>query len=533
MSEFYKLHREDSTLMAYGAKVASIFKYKLHINQDFMFVALVCIIILASVLRFYELGVESYWIDEVVTVLTAQERLHQLATPTSFDKPISYYVPFHFWVKIFGTSEVATRSFSALIGIASVALIYEVGCKLFRKEIGILSSFLMSISEYQIYYSQETRYYNLFVFMTLLSFRFYIQALKTKKVIHFFLYILISILLIYSHAFGVFILMAQNFFLFFKWNEYRKIAGTWLICQAFIIFSIVPIFLPNLLHGVPIAGKQTPIGWIQDPSILEPLRSVYRFILPRRFERTWRSVLSSYVIGVIVFALGIGINIILKGKRKWFVSLRSIVANHRNDSAWGAILLLTCWLLCPIILPFFLSKVFGPMYLDRYVISAAPALYLLLAVVITSLRKIVPLLISIGVILIFITPGLHYYYVMDVKEQWREVASYIEANNKEGDIVVFAPSEDGMQQKSFDWYYSGSLPSCGLSDKLKDNTDIVSSLTQCTSNNDRLWVVMRGTSETVGRFRQFFLNSGYSEILLIDHQHFTGISVYLFDLPKQ
>src|ERR1051325_10956999 len=62
------------------------------------------------------------------------------------------------------------------------------------------------------------------------------------------------------------------------------------------------------------------------------------------------------------------------------------------------LLLVSCWFLCSILVPVIFSRMVVPIYLDRYVIGAAPALYLLLAFGIFSTRKVVPIGISLAVL---------------------------------------------------------------------------------------------------------------------------------------
>ena len=138
------------------------------------------IVSLGIVLRFYDLGTESYWIDEMSTVIEGQQNILQVITSGRLDQPPAYYLPFHLWLQIFGTTEVSTRSFSALIGVGSIVLIYLIGRELFDRKVGLLAAFLMAISEFQIYYSQQARFYSFFEFTALLSFLFFILALKVK-----------------------------------------------------------------------------------------------------------------------------------------------------------------------------------------------------------------------------------------------------------------------------------------------------------------------------------------------------------------
>jgi len=150
-----------------------------------------------------------------------------------------------------------------------------------------------------------------------------------------------------------------------------------------------------------------------------------------------------------------------------------------------------------------------------------------------GVRKAVPLLVSVGALLIAVAPGLQYYYVTDVKEQWREAVTYVDVDARAGDVIVFAPNDDGMQQWSFNWYYRGSLPTCGLDINLKDEVAMAGALMQCSSHYERFWLVMRGRSETIERFKTFFMNSRHTNIRLTKEKQFIGISVYLFELPTK
>jgi uncharacterized membrane protein len=87
----------------------------------------------------------------------------------------------HFWMLLFGQSEIAVRALSACLGIISVLLIYKVGRELYNRKIGLIASLLMTISTFAIYSSQEARQYSLLLLLTLLSFLFFIRIIKADK----------------------------------------------------------------------------------------------------------------------------------------------------------------------------------------------------------------------------------------------------------------------------------------------------------------------------------------------------------------
>ena len=157
------------------------------LNENLVFLALACLItVLGAGLRFHDLGAESFWFDEVYMVRVAQVSLSRIISEvrTGASPPI-YYILAHFWMQVLGTTEAAARSLSALAGIASIPVTYAVGRELSDRTVGLISALLVAISEFQIHYSQEYRYYAVMLLLTLLSFLFYVRALKNRRSSYF------------------------------------------------------------------------------------------------------------------------------------------------------------------------------------------------------------------------------------------------------------------------------------------------------------------------------------------------------------
>jgi 4-amino-4-deoxy-L-arabinose transferase-like glycosyltransferase len=495
------------------------------------------ILLLGIVLRFYDLGAESYAADEMSTVFEGQQSVYQIISSGRLDQPPAYYLPYHIWVQLFGDEEVSTRMFSALIGIGSIILIYMIGREMFVKSVGLLSAFLMSITEFQIFYSQISRFYSFFEFMTLLSFLFFILAFRSKKTIYFCLYVLASITMVYVHTYGIFILVAQNLVIFIQAIKSRNLIAAWLICQIFIGLAVFPYLIPLLLGngGIKAAIDLNITGYFP-PSILSPLRSIYLFVFSPRRERSWEIMLINYTVSGGFLVVVTLVYSIRQGKNNFITAARGLVVGLQEVPALTSkVFLLSCWLLCPIVLPFVASLVIGPMYQDHYTISAAPALYLLIALGIYSIRKLVPLIVPLGVFAIMIGPSLGYYYATDIHPEWREVATYINEKSSAGDVIEFVSyMVGGIQQRTFNWYYRGTLHECTLDSKLIELNAISEPLNQCISGHDRLWVIIPTYANSTfdDRIRSYFLNSDHTARHLITELQYVGISVYLFELVK-
>jgi mannosyltransferase len=128
------------------------------------------ILLLAAALRFYRLAGQSLWSDEGNSVALAQAGLAEIAARTALDiHPPLYYWLLHFWMRLFGQSEVAVRSLSAVAAVLLVAVIYQVGARLFGRRAGLMAAFIAAVSPFQVYYAQEARMYALLALLGALT----------------------------------------------------------------------------------------------------------------------------------------------------------------------------------------------------------------------------------------------------------------------------------------------------------------------------------------------------------------------------
>ena len=118
-------------------------------------------------LRFFMIGHQSFWIDEGYTLYfsdgptfgDAVARL--LETDLSDRYRMTYYLIMYGWRHLFGDSEVAIRSFSALCSVISAVLVYFTARYWFGKRYALWAFLTISLSAYCIYYGQEARDYAL------------------------------------------------------------------------------------------------------------------------------------------------------------------------------------------------------------------------------------------------------------------------------------------------------------------------------------------------------------------------------------
>lgn len=424
-----------------------IFSFKINYKTSYLLLA---VLFIGIILRVYGLSEQNYWYDEFITLEVAKGSTDSII---SGSRPLLYLIFVHFWIENFGISEFATRLLSVIFGVSSIALIYFIGKSLFDQKIGVLSAFFMSVSKFQIYYSQELRYYSLYELLTLISFFFYIRFLNTKSYIHILLYIISTILLYYSHDFAVLIIAVQNLYVLVKIKKLRPIISKWLISQFLILLSIAPRFIGTFSDKA--IGESGP-NWIPPPSIWSPLITIYDYLGLRV------TIHSSIVDDIAVFFLLICtvVYFLIIGKEEWMESLNQLIGGFKRSwNIKSESVLVILWFLVPITLVLIMSEFVKPMYLNRYVICSAPALYILVALLITKIKKIIPIGIIVITYAILISPGLYEYYTKPVREDWTEVGAYIKENDKRRNSTVLISF---VSLPSFNWYNKGDYKYCRL-----------------------------------------------------------------------
>ena len=184
--------------------------------------ALVVILLLAAFLRFHHIEEQSFWNDEGNSARLSERSLKLIIEGTASDvHPPLYYLLLRGWREMAGQSEFGLRAFSAFLGIGVVVLIYAFGRQLlgrWRSIAAVCGAFLAAVNPALIYYSQETRMYELLVFLAVLSSLLLIRLLQARRW-RFMIaagYLGVSLAGLYTHYFFPAVLLAQNF-VFIVW----------------------------------------------------------------------------------------------------------------------------------------------------------------------------------------------------------------------------------------------------------------------------------------------------------------------------
>ena len=259
-------------------------------------VQLILILLLGFILRFYHIDKFGIWSDEEVSILTANGQYYDInSLPKVFDNHflqnentvknvvkgvtsekvdflsnnygnfLFYDIMLHYWVKIFGNSDLSVRLLSLLFGLLLIILSYKVSLLLSNnKKLSLLIAFLVAIHPLFIAYSQEARAYTTATFFSLLSsyFFFMIVFKKDKRSKIFIFYSLSVVIAMLSHylTYTIFISHAIIFILFVRdrasWQKYSLAV----LCSL-TLFSIWLYFggfegLKNLASNAPLFKEE-------------------------------------------------------------------------------------------------------------------------------------------------------------------------------------------------------------------------------------------------------------------------------------
>ncbi len=178
------------------------------LKKNYIATILVVILMLAAFFRLYQLGYQSYWIDEGFTINAAISTLEKglpiLDSGFHYYRSILNTYTIALFIKIFGLTTVAVRLSTALLGIFMVFLTYKfANLVLKNKIIGLISAFFAAFAYFDIAWSRQARMYvefQVFFYAALLMFYLLLQKYSLAKL---FGVIVLTGLTIVSHEFGL------------------------------------------------------------------------------------------------------------------------------------------------------------------------------------------------------------------------------------------------------------------------------------------------------------------------------------------
>ena len=373
------------------------------------------LVLIALVVRLIGLSLDSLWFDEVFSVRTAALCLRDIVSLTAHDvHPPLYYLLLHFWTKLFGETESAVRMLSVAFSVLSVFVIFRLALELFNRRIAFFAALLTTLSPLQVFYAQETRMYAQLTCLSTISVYFFLRWLKDGARVSSALYIISTTMLLYTHLYAVFIVMAQVLyfaFLFFLAREtFQKHLGGWLRMN----FITILLFLPWMMIAFQQAARAKANFWIKAPDWLMPFQTLIEYC-----GSLWLTLLL-----LPLFIYGV------KRRTEQSGSVEMASLPHLRS-------FLLLWLILPISLPFLLSKLITPFYLTKYTLAASLPFYLFAAVGLSQVRRLVWQAVLGVLVCVCCGLALSNDLTRQKRERWRDAAYNVERAAESGDLVLF------------------------------------------------------------------------------------------------
>ncbi len=425
------------------------------------------------------LGRDSLWLDEVTSADVAGApwgRVWAFFRSLPEQHPL-YYLLLRGWT-ILGTSEATLRSLSVVLAIATVWALYALVERVAGERTARVAAVIAAASPYFLYYGQEARMYALLAFLTVANGYWFLVWQDTGARRPLALYLASAVCGVYTHLFFWWVLLAQLVFVILRdWPvraAWRKTVGA----QLAVAIAYSPWVLLLATH------RPEPQAWKGPATIVFGIPyTLLRFSLGYSeflANAGWKNRVPELVAGnavLLVVALVVfGVLAVVGWRELWR-------AGRGRDGRF-----VLCGLVVPMAAALLASLVVVVMG-ERYLMVSFPFYVTLLAAGVVALwrgdggRR--PLGIAVLALYgLLLGRALVDYYADPAfgKEQWADVARFVRANERRGDVIVV---HSGFVLRAFTRYYGTAVD-----DPVRSSDDVSVAQLQGT---ERLWLVLAHT----------------------------------------
>ncbi len=408
---------------------------------------------LTAALRFWGLDRQPLWLDEATSASFAARPFWDCVFAEVQHPPL-FNALLHFVVSAFGSSDFVLRVPSALFGGASVAALWFLARRLFplMPAVAPTAASLAAVSPFLIYYSQECRSYALLILLSLLSmlalfcFSRGDASRAPGSSASLALYALLSVLLLYTHYFSVFVLLAAEIF---YWRFVCLRPRAWLLARLITALAFAPWVVWVLNHLVLERREWLGSVWLRIPYALLRYLDGYGIAAPDliRLSAPLTQILREEAAAVLLTLAPL----------LWllFLGARRGARDPEQRTLFAGLLLLP-------FVPIVLLSPWLKVVHERYLSFQAPFVLLLVALGLVTLsgrrRRLATLAcaasLSFSLAAYYAAPASALGYDFRFgKEDWRTAAAFVAAEKP--DAVLLAP---GYLQLPFERYWDPSLP---------------------------------------------------------------------------
>ena len=357
--------------------------------------------VVALALGLVRLDRPSLWVDESFTAHAVAGSYLSLMTDQYHWLYYSLMKP---WTAAVGTSEWMLRIPSVLGAMLACTLLVILGRRVFDRWVALLAGLFLASSPFVLKWAQQARGYTLLLALTLLATLLLLRALERGSRRRWAAYgLALAAVVVWHPVVGLLLIPSQ---VVLTYQGRSRITRHALL--AAVIVCVVGLPWAGQI-AIRSTGERASINWLEAPTADVVAKAVL-------------DVSGAAGLGVVLGALGM---IVL-----W-------VRHRRASAAW-----LATWATAPFVVSVVVSAA-KPIFLDRYLMVAAPAFALLSAVAIMGVgRRLSPVFV-VCVIAATALSIAHWYSLADEGnwrgEDWRSAVATVSSRRNETDAVVVAP----------------------------------------------------------------------------------------------
>lgn len=405
-------------------------------NNTHFILAFLGILFIGIAVRLFGLSVESLRLDEAQSIWQASHSMEFIRQYMLKNVHLPLHnTLLHVWMQFFGASEASVRMLAAIPGILFLPALYLLAREFMNRQWALVAMSLASIAPIFVWYSREIRMYSLLILIATLSFYLYIRILREPRAQWYILYTLVNLVGIYTHYFFIWTLVVQLIFFFATWNVdftnngKPKIQILW---KLSVVATILLIAFSPWLYGLLSSygsGSLAPV--FGAPNSFNMALTLFEFLFGFQPD----------VITGGLFAL-------------WpLITLFGFIFLAKRAPVPPLVWLLILGIFLPITLTFIISVTIKPLYLTRYLMIAAPLVFVFITWFVSELPKYrMFFALGIAAVLLFTLHTQQFHPESPAKENYRDIAAYISAEVTTRDIVVLAPP---YLIYPFQYYYTG------------------------------------------------------------------------------
>jgi len=441
------------------------------LKKNKFFLLLILILIVAFFIRVYNpIGQELTYSGFITLQVASQHTFPEFLNSVKMElHPPLYYFLIYLEGKIFDLNELSLRLASIIFSLLSLVLIYFFVKDLFGEKQALLTTFIISILPFHIFYSMIATSYMFFFATLMLNLIALFRFLKKPDWKRAILYSLSSAIMLYTHYFAALFLLMENLFFLIYIKKYRALLKHWITSNiltvvlylphikrffsdvvfyqfnyfpSFASFSLDPV---SIFNNIKTVFSSTFFPFISDQ--LQFTKITYRFMLPQDLIQTLDFNRYDFKLGFIILAF-----IFILTFLALLLFDRGLFKEFVKKSHFFVFFAITT------LIPLLVCAIFPSFYRTEEFIYAILFFFIVLSYCVLSFKDKYLLLFFVVFMILISILFSPYIYSIRFSPSFKETAAFIKANEKPNDLI-FVHASNNLDEFIYYYYNESADPS--------------------------------------------------------------------------